>query len=196
VEETLRVARPQSTDIVLGHRNDPPVVATQRDTLYAFGGDEEAVISYLRDLALHTLLSHRSTAEVWTTDDLTLPDVPGLRAFRDTRSLVSELEVEVLKRHRPFDEEDLKDWSSHQDAWPDDPLPLVVGIAISPTVSFSSRLEAIATQADDLGLVVLTVGSGPDLIEVEKGQLSPRGEFKDLWASSLLTPFTSMIRTV
>jgi hypothetical protein len=41
IEETVRKARPLSTDIVLGHRDGSPVLASQRDALYTFQREQE-----------------------------------------------------------------------------------------------------------------------------------------------------------
>jgi hypothetical protein len=140
----------RSGEIVLGYRDGSPLVAEQRGLVYTFVGKPAEVISYLRDLSLHTLISHRSEAEVWTMDELELGSLRGVRAFAEPRALVSELEVEILKRHRLFDEEGLKDWDSHQEAWPDDSLHLVIGMAVADFDPLGNRLDAIATQGRTL----------------------------------------------
>lgn len=164
-----------SAKIVLGHRSGSPVVAERQGIMYAFTGDQEHVLSYLRDLALHSLLATRAAAEVWTTDELKLPPLNGLRVFADPRGLVSELEVEILKRHRTLDEEGLKDWESHQEEWPDDPLPYVVGLLVRGVDPLRNRLAAIATQGQELGLLVFGQDSAADSIRVDENTLQPRG---------------------
>ena len=179
-EEDVRQTAAQSSEIVLGYRNGSPVVAEQRGTMYTLLGEPAEVISYLCNLALHSLVSHRSVAEVWTTHDLELGPLHGLRVFAEPRALVSELEVEILKRHRLFDEEGLKDWEVHQEAWPDDLLPLVIGLAVDDFDPLRNRLSAIATQGQDLGLFVFGQGSATNAIRVEGRSLHPLGELKDL----------------
>jgi DNA-binding SARP family transcriptional activator len=189
VEEVVRQSDNRSSEIVLGYRSGSPVVAKQRGTVYAFVGDPEEVISYLRDLSLHSLISHRSEAEVWTMDDLELGSLRGVRAFAEPRALVSELEVEILKRHRLFDEESVKDWNSHQEAWPDDSLHLVIGMAVAGFDPLRNRLEAIATQGQDLGLVIFGQGSASNAIRIEGKSLCPLGELRDL----LGEPFDAIV---
>jgi DNA-binding SARP family transcriptional activator len=167
------------TKIVLGHRNGAPVFADQRGVVYGFAGESEAVASYLRDLALHTLVSHASDAEIWTTRSLGLDALPGVKAFEDLRSLVSELEIEILKRHRLIDEEELENWELHQDAWPDDPLPLVVSIATEDVDALRNRLQAVAAQGQDLGLVVLAAETGGAAIQVDDRVLRPTGHWQE-----------------
>lgn len=184
MEKVVRQADAQPDEIVLGYRNGSPVVAEQRGTMYTFVGEPAEVISYLCDLALHSLISHRSVAEVWATHELELGPLHSLRVFTEPRALVSELEVEILKRHRLFDEEGLKDWDSHQEAWPDDSLPLVIGLAVDDVDPLHNRLEAIATQGQDLGLFVFGQGSATNAIRVEGKNLHPLGELKDLLGES------------
>ncbi len=153
---TRQVPDPQA-DIVLGHREDQPVIASKRGRVYSFGGQSEDVVSYLRDLSLHAAVSHKGLVEVWTTQELGLSALSGLRTFGDPRSLVSELEIEILKRHRMFDEEGVPIWERHQDEWPDDPLPLVLGVAPVGDPSLTNRFHAVATQGQDLGIIVVSV---------------------------------------
>jgi hypothetical protein len=40
-------------------------------------------------------VSHPSHVEVWSTGELGLDNVAGLRVFRSVRNLVSELEIEI-----------------------------------------------------------------------------------------------------
>lgn len=170
-----------STSIILGHRIGSPVVAERQGIVYAFTGDPQHALSYLRDLTLHSLISTRAAAEVWTTDEVELPPLNGLRAFADPRGLVSELEVEILKRHRMLDEEGLKDWESHQDKWPDDPLPYIVALLIRGDGPLRNRLAAIATQGQELGLIALAQDSAAaDAIRVDGDTLQPLGRLEEL----------------
>ena len=189
VEEVVRQSDNRSSEIVLGYRNGSPVVAGQRGTVYTFVGDPKEVVSYLCDLALHSLISHRSEAEVWTMDQLELGPLRGVRVFAEPRALVSELEVEILKRHRLFDEEGLKDWDSHQEAWPDDSLHLVIGMAVADFDRLRNRLEAIATQGQDLGLFVFGQGAARNAIRIEGKSLRPLGELRDF----LGEPFDAIV---
>lgn len=166
------------TQVILGHRDGIPVITNQRGTMYFFTGEKPEVISYMRDLALHTLVSHGTDTEVWTNEDLGMAGLRGLRTFNDARSLVSELEIEILKRHRMFDEEEIESWESHQKVWPDDPLPLVIAITADDIVPLHNRLAAVSTQGRDLGLLVFGRGSGSDGIHIERNILSPDGEVK------------------
>lgn len=166
------------TQVILGHRDGIPVITNQRGTMYFFTGEKPEVISYMRDLALHTLVSHGTATEVWTNEDLGMAGLRGLRTFNDARNLVSELEIEILKRHRMFDEEEIESWESHQEVWPDDPLPLVIAITADDIVPLHNRLGAVSTQGQDLGLLVFGRGSGSEGIHVERNILSPDGEVK------------------
>ncbi|MFN2490798.1 MAG: LysM peptidoglycan-binding domain-containing protein [Actinomycetota bacterium] len=170
--------------IVLGHRIGSPVVAERQGVMYAFTGVQEHVHSYLRDLTLHSLLLTHAAAEVWTTDELKLPPLNGLRVFADPRGLVSELEVEILKRHRMLDEEGLKDWESHQDEWSDDPLPCVVALLVRGVDPLRNRLAAIATQGQELGLLVFGHDLAADAIRVDGTTLQPLGRLKELLGES------------
>jgi DNA-binding SARP family transcriptional activator len=179
VEEVLKLGN-HSAKIVLGHRLGSPVAAERQGVMYAFTGEDSRVLSYLRDLALHSLFSARATAEVWTTDELNVSPLNGLKVFADPRALVSELEVEILKRHRMLDEEGLKDWESHQEEWPDDPLPYVVGLLAGGVDPLRNRLAAIATQGQELGLLVFGRDSAADGIRVYENSLQPYGRFEEL----------------
>jgi DNA-binding SARP family transcriptional activator len=178
--EGARLLRADSAKIVLGHRGGSPVVAEGKGVIYTFTGNQEHVVSYMRNLALHILLSTRAAAEVWITDEVKLPPLSGLRVFADPRGLVSEMEVEILKRHRMFDEEGLKDWESHQQEWPDDPLPQVVGLVVHGADQLQNRLAAIGTQGQELGLLVFGQESAADAIHVEEDILQPRGRLEEL----------------
>ncbi len=166
------------TDVILGHRKGAPVIARRGGCLYAIAGERAAVLSYLQDLALHTLVSHSMDTEIWTTDALGLESLDGVKTFKDLRSLVSELEIEILKRHRMFDEEEVDDWEAHQEAWPDDPLPLVVTVFAEEAETLRNRLLAVATQGQELGLVVVAADSTANGIRLEGNVLSPSGSFK------------------
>lgn len=117
-------------------------------------------------------MSHRKDLEVWSTP-LSFRDVPGLRLFGNTRTLVSELEIEVLKRHRLLDEEGLEDWSTHQANWPDDPLPLVLTLIVGAEPELGNRLAAIAAQGRELGLVIFAQGSLEPMMKLEGGLVHP-----------------------
>lgn len=163
---TRQVPSPQA-EIVLGHREGQPVVASRRGRVYSFSGQTEDVLSYLRDLSLHAALSHRGHIEVWTTQALELSTLSELRTFGDPRSLVSELEIEILKRHRMFDEEGAPTWERHQDEWPDDPLALVLGVATVGDPNLQNRFRAVATQGQDLGIIVVAVEDKDTTFQVE-----------------------------
>jgi DNA-binding SARP family transcriptional activator len=137
------------------------------------------VLSYLQDLALHTLVSHETDTEIWTTDELGFESLDGVKVFKGLRSLVSELEIEILKRHRMFDEEEVGNWEAHQEAWPDDPLPLVVTVIADEAGTLRNRLLAVATQGQELGLVVIAADSSEDGIRVEGNILYPCSSLKD-----------------
>lgn len=167
------------TDVLLGHREGAPVPARRRGCVYSITGERATALSYLQDLALHTLVSSATDTEIWTTDALGLESLDGVKTFKDLRSLVSELEIEILKRHRMFDEEEVGDWEAHQEAWPDDPLPLVVAVFTDEAGPLRNRLLAVATQGQELGLVVIAADSTEDGIRLEGNVLSPSGSFKD-----------------
>lgn len=177
--DAIEQAKPLPAQVILGHRQGVPVATNQRGALYVFTGAKTEVMPYLRDLALHTVVSHEADIEVWTNDDLGMGGIKGLRTFGDARSLVSELEIEILKRHRMFDEEELESWDSHQEAWPDDPLPLVMAISASDMEPLHNRLAAVSTQGQDLGLLVFGYGFGAEGIRVESHTLLPEGEARD-----------------
>ena len=107
-------------------------------------------LSYFRDLALHSLFSARAVTGVWTLDELERPALKRQRVFADARSLVSELEVEILKRHRMLDEEGLKDWESHQAECPDDPLPHIVGCLLVVLICCEIALRQLRLRVKSL----------------------------------------------
>lgn len=177
---TRRFPSPK-TEIVLGHREGQPVIASQRGHVYSFSGKTEDVLSYLRDLSLHTALSHSGNIEVWTTQELGLSTLSALRTFGDPRSLVSELEIEILKRHRMFDEEGAPTWERHQEQWPDDPLALVLGVAPVGDPNLQNRFRAVATQGQDLGIIVVAVEDKDATFQVERQSirdLRPEGDLR------------------
>jgi hypothetical protein len=171
--ELARKVQSSSKEIVLGHRDGKTIVASRRGCLFSFTGKTQTVLGYLRDLALHAALSHKGLVEVWTTSDLGLSKFPALRTFDNPRGLVSELEIEILKRHRMFDEEGTQAWETHQEAWPDDPLALVLGIAPVNDPSLRNRFQAVATQGQDLGIIVLSVMDEQATLRVEDRLIRP-----------------------
>lgn len=160
-------------DVVLGHRRGQPIVANQRGCLYSLGGPSQDVVSYLQDLLLHAAMSHREQVEVWTTQDFDLPGLINLRAFPDARTLVSELEIEILKRHRLFDEEGAQDWEAHQRKWVDDALALVLGVVPDTDLALRNRFRAVATQGHDLGIVVFAVADKDAALHIEAHSVRP-----------------------
>jgi hypothetical protein len=66
-----------------------------------------------------------------------------------------------------------------QEAWPDDPLPIVIGVSLTDD-SLGSRLAAIATQGQDLGLLVFASGSEDAGIRVEGQVLHPLEPTRDV----------------
>lgn len=162
----------EPSSIVIGHRDRSPVHLGPTSEVYWVSGDESEVDSYFRDLAAHSLVSYSKDVEVWSTPS-PFEDVPGLRSFGDTRTLVSELEIEVLKRHRLLDEEGLEDWSTHQANWPDDPLPLVLTLIVGAEPELGNRLAAVAAQGQELGLVIFAQGSLMPIMRLEGGLVHP-----------------------
>jgi DNA-binding SARP family transcriptional activator len=160
-------------EIILGHRQAEPVVASQRGCVYSFSGPPQDVLSYLQDLAVHAALSHKEQVEVWTTQEFELSGLPSLRVFGDARTLVSELEIEILKRHRMFDEEGALAWESHQENWADDPLALVLGIVSAGDPSLQNRFRAVATQGHYLGIIVLTVADEDATLRIDGHLVEP-----------------------
>jgi DNA-binding SARP family transcriptional activator len=160
-------------EIVLGHRQGKPILARQRGCAYSFGGASQDVLSYLQDLALHAALSHRHQVEIWTTQDFELSGFPSLRVFVDARTLVSELEIEILKRHRLFDEEGVQAWEAHQEEWGDDPLALVLGIVSDQDSSLRNRCHAVATQGHDLGIIVLAAANRDATLQIDGHLVRP-----------------------
>ncbi|MDQ3963602.1 MAG: LysM peptidoglycan-binding domain-containing protein [Actinomycetota bacterium] len=159
--------------IVLGHRDGVPVVASERGRVYTVGGELGEVATYLRDVAIHAALSHRRRVEVWTTRDAQLGEVPAVRLFPDSRSLVSDLEIEILRRHRLFDEEGTADWERHESEWPDDALSIVLSVVPTVDPSLENRLRAVATQGHDLGILVMTIVNDAPALEVKEGSVRP-----------------------
>lgn len=153
-------------EIVLGHRNGAPVVAAERGRLYSFGGEQAVVERYLRDVALHAALSHRARVEVWATKELDLSGLPNVRRFGDARALVSDLELEILRRHRMFDEEGVGDWEQHEGEWSDDSLSIVLSMSPASDATLENRLRAVATQGHDLGILVMILGAQDPAFEV------------------------------
>jgi hypothetical protein len=160
-------------EIVLGHRQAEPVVANQRGCVYSFSGLSQDVLSYLQDLAVHAALSHKEQVEVWITQEFELSGLPSLRVFGDARTLVSELEIEILKRHRLFDEEGAQAWEGHQENWADDPLALVLGIVSGTDSTLQNRFRAVATQGHDLGIIVLTVADEDSTLRIDGHLVRP-----------------------
>lgn len=160
-------------EIVLGHRNGAPVVAAERGRLYSFGGERTEVERYLRDVALHAVLSHRARVEVWATQELELSGLPTVRRFGDPRALVSDLEIEILRRHRMFDEEGVGDWEQHEGEWNDDSLSIVLSMSPAGDLTLENRLRAVATQGHDLGIVVMILGAQDPAFEVSGDLVVP-----------------------
>lgn len=173
ITQVLKRLNTPAAEIVLGHRNGKAVVARRRGHVYTFAGEQDGVLSYLRDLALHSAIAHRGDIEVWTTQELELPRLPGLRIFTNARALVSEMEIEILKRHRMFDEEGSGTWEAHQKAWPDDPLALLLGVTPLLEESVRNRFQAVATQGRELGIMVAASGAEGASIRVEEHTLRP-----------------------
>jgi DNA-binding SARP family transcriptional activator len=173
VDTLARSIQSPAGEIVLGHRQGKPVLARQRGCAYSLSGPSQDVRSYLQDLALHAALSHRHQVEIWTTQDFELSGLPSRRVFPDARTLVSELEIEILKRHRMFDEEGAQAWEAHQEGWGDDPLALVLGIVPSHDLSLRNRFHAVATQGHDLGIIVLAAADGDASLRIDGHMVRP-----------------------
>jgi hypothetical protein len=161
----------------LGHRQGSPVLASSRSHVYGFDGEPPDIHSYFRDLVLNTLVSNPAAAEIWTTPELACGNLKRVRVFDDARSLVSELEIEVIKRHRLFDEEDMDDWSAHQEAWPDDPLPLLLTLFPRCAEPLRNRLSAVAAQGQDLGILVLREDPVGGAVTVDGKTLTPKSTY-------------------
>jgi DNA-binding SARP family transcriptional activator len=172
-ERLVKRVQSPAGEIILGHRQAEPVVASQRGCVYSFSGPPQDVLSYLQDLAVHAALSHRGQVEVWTTQEFDLSGLPSLRVFGDARTLVSELEIEILKRHRLFDEEGAQAWEGHQENWADDPLALVLGIVSGSDRTLQNRFRAVATQGHDLGIIVLTVADEDATLRIDGHLVQP-----------------------
>lgn len=177
VDAVLRDWQPDSNAILLGHRQGSPVLASSKSHVYGFAGEPNDVHSYFRDLVLNTLVANPAAVEIWTTRQLGFEDIKRVRVFDDARSLVSELEIEVIKRHRLFDEEDMEDWSAHQVAWPDDPLPLMMTLFPRCDEPLGNRLGAVAAQGQDLGIFVLREDPAEDAVTVDGKTLSPESTY-------------------
>lgn len=175
VEGILRHWKPDSNAILLGHREVSPVLAASRGQVYGFAGETKDIHAYFRDLLLSALVSNPAAIEPWTTPQFGDAKLKSVRVFEDVRGLVSELEIEVIKRHRLLDEEDVADWSAHQDAWPDDPLPLLMTVLPQCEEPLGNRLSAIAAQGQDLGIFVFREDQANGAIVVKGKTLLPVG---------------------
>lgn len=144
----------EAREVVLGHRDGQAVTAEPRDTPYLFRGSESDVASFFGDLAVHALVSSLEGLEVWIAGELHLPGVARTHSLTEGGRLLAELEIEVIRRRRMLGEESLEDWATHQQEWPDDPLPLVVAFFPEPPDRLLPRLNAVCAQGATLGMIV------------------------------------------
>lgn len=165
--------------IVLGHRDGVAVIARPAREVYSLTGASGDVESVFTDLALHSLFSHQRGLEVWATSKLGLPSADRLRVLKDAAGLVTELEVEVIKRRRILYEEQLEDWDTHRTEVSDDPLPLVVAFAPELTEALDDRFRAVAEHGGVLGLLVFAASLNAEDIKLEGGTLRPQGSSRE-----------------
>ncbi len=87
------------------------------------------------------------------------PEFPGFRRAADLQAALRLLEAEVIHRRRLLETEDLDDFTSHRQQYPDDPLPALVLLTGDVPAREAGRLEALAAQGGRLGIGVLAIGS-------------------------------------
>lgn len=87
--------------------------------------------------------------------------VAGVRVVADLDAALEEAEVELLRRARLLDVEDVSDFATHRRRHPDDPLPAVVMVIDEAIPHRQGRLRAVAEQGKGAGLGMMVIGSNP-----------------------------------
>lgn len=172
LQQTARRERP--TRLVLGYRNGDPVLGGPSALPFLLPSTDDAK-RYLRDIAIHSVVAHGDGVVVWAGGGLGAEGVPGITIFSDATKMLASVEIELIKRARLLDAEDLEDWESHQRLWPDDPLSLLLVAVTDVDGALTNRVDAVALQGGRLGvMVVATSQSHASSLEVEGLIVQPR----------------------
>lgn len=164
------IARPLELDVSLGRLlvgrrgEEPLVIDVASGGLGLNGTGAEAVARALvADVVTRHLPGYLECVVESTLWPDLLPGVdafPGLRSANTVEEFLREAEVEVIRRVRLFEDEELPDLPAYWEAHPEDPMPVLLLVCRRPPASLEGRLRSVLGLGRRLGIGALVIGAG------------------------------------
>jgi DNA-binding SARP family transcriptional activator len=169
-EATQPSAPPVDVDVppgrvLVGQRGDAPIVVEIAGGGLGLdgAGAESVARALVADVVTRHLPGHLECvveARLWP-DLLAGADAfPGLRAAATIEDFVREGEVELIRRVRLLEDEELEDLAGYWEAHPGDPVPLLLLVCRRPMASMEGRLCGVLSLGRRVGIAALVLGGG------------------------------------
>lgn len=152
--------------VLAGERGDVPLVVDIAGGGFGLEGPgtEDVARALVADVVARHLPGHlECVVEAGLWPDL-VPGVdafPGLRPARTVDDFVREAEVELIRRVRLLEDEELEDLAAYWEAHPEDPVPVLLFVCRAPVATLEGRLCGVLGLGQRVGIGALVLGGGP-----------------------------------
>lgn len=161
---------PRQVEVPPGHMvvgqsgDDPVIIELAAGGLGLDGpGAEDAARAIVADVVTRHEPGHLECvveARVWNDLLGEVEPFPGLRRVDTLDDFVREAEVELIRRVRLLEEDDLDDLDAYWQAHPEDPMPILLLVCRQPSPTLQGRIAGVIGLGRRVGITALIFGAG------------------------------------